>query len=1076
MPETYDQSFAQPDDETPLPDTNIQYQANLFVPREAPLYLDELIGIEKELTSSIKNMIDETRKIQTDNLNEINLEIAKMMGSSNVTIDDRLDDIRKQIKKIDSSIVKTLNDAESYIIPYVPNYPLWHMDRVEALSQEDDGYFQNNYINDPPYADRIESPDVCILCNSYPPDPIKRVIGTNCQDTNTGEWGVWAPDPNYEGYVILKPLDRDCTYGTPTNTVNPVSRAGDPCFDYLTNQDGILYPHPDLPGYLICRSTPPDNTPPPQLPTSPFPGSNPMGGPPGVQVGPIDLPPSPPLNVPIPTDPPLIPTVPPTYNPVPPTVVPPTYNPDGTCPPTLFQCPTPIIQCPQPVINVTVQSPITNTTTNVSNTQNPPTIPPPSVPQVTTKPTEEPPEDSEPSEPTIVDRLVGDAAIGIWGMSVDWASELRCEGANRLCVQLQLKAEDPKGGFVDRVSNPDNSFLGIISEGLDVLVNPVSNAYDFFSDIFGEVESTDIVGNLFAQMWKRGGALGKIVLDSMLPAGVHNKPAATYFCSATGLANFVTKWTGIPVDYYLTSHKYSMQFCDPQYIIGQTDIDNLFLIGEMNEKEWECLTKAQGNIPSIHKRARDGKQRQLGENEVISLKRRKLLKDDDEYYKLMNKDSVIDRNISDRLYKLSEYVPTYSDLVPWMVRDVFDKEVVEKYQYDKHFKEKYLDDPKAQEFAEAAGITEDVMRYIWRAHWKIISNTQLLEALHRLRPDRPEVEQWESETTNPLTGEPMPVNEETKPIVVTSEDVRTALEINDVAPTWVDALMATSYHPLTATDGVRSFQIGTIDEDGLYHIYRDNGYNEKDAREVVRFRVAERNRMVSNSSGVMTTRKIVSAYKDGIITHKEAMNRLQSNIVDHKVREEILDKADRELEIQTKKCQLDGLQKRFVYGEIDDEQLSIELSDIGIDQTKIDRIVNSWICKRDSRRKEPRVKMLGEWYAQGFITGDQYFERLIRLGYNGDDAARIAGTMHNNEVVRRAKQSAIMAEKNRKEFFREMYEQKRDIQAYIDKRRAEYEEIVKSIKIAQAELNILKRNTQPLTEFPGSNEIPQPQL
>jgi len=58
----------------------------------------------------------------------------------------------------------------------------------------------------------------------------------------------------------------------------------------------------------------------------------------------------------------------------------------------------------------------------------------------------------------------------------------------------------------------------------------------------------------------------------------------------------------------------------------------------------------------------------------------------------------------------------------------------------------------------------------------------------------------------------------------------------------------------------------------------------------------------------------------------------------------------------------------------------------------IDKLVEMWDYERLGRFKEPTVKLIMDWMANGIITAEQAFDRVVRCGYTKDDATRIVWT------------------------------------------------------------------------------------
>src|SRR4030095_10770556 len=112
---------------------------------------------------------------------------------------------------------------------------------------------------------------------------------------------------------------------------------------------------------------------------------------------------------------------------------------------------------------------------------------------------------------------------------------------------------------------------------------------------------------------------------------------------------------------------------------------------------------------------------------------------------------------------------------------------------------------KLKDWAEFQGLTPDMMKYVFRAHWTIPSPGQLFTFYQRLRD-------------NPKFGGRDKL----------LEQVKNALIQQDILPFWHDHFLAVSFHPLGRVDIRRAFNNGTLKDDELVPAYRQLGYSDAD--------------------------------------------------------------------------------------------------------------------------------------------------------------------------------------------------------------------------------------------------------
>lgn len=535
-------------------------------------------------------------------------------------------------------------------------------------------------------------------------------------------------------------------------------------------------------------------------------------------------------------------------------------------------------------------------------------------------------------------------------------------------------------------------------------------------------------------------------LSKFLPAGVHNPNAAALFSVKLGLAGFVTKWLGVPLDWYSMSDRYAMQYCDPQLLPSQADADMMWLRDQLSDDDWLCMTKANGNLPGWAKGVRTAKETLPNLNELVQLYLRKKIKDKPALIERVKTVGVRSPERVDEWLELAKQLPGYADLIRMMVRDSFDDDVSKKYKYDEGFDKKFTG--KAKEWSESQGIEEDIFKFLWRAHWQIPSNTQLYEMLHRLRGDRPEVVAWMRLYDPEGTGE-VPEGTPPKPPVVTIEDVREALQINDSAPDWVDKLIKISYRPITNTDARRMYQNGQLTDDDLVDKFQDTGYSRKDAVDLQEYEAVLKDRSLATMSGVLSVRELSRYYQLGLLTRDEADKQLAFQVPDKKLRARLLDQIEERRRLEVLRVRVAYLRKRFLFG-LDDEEVSRGLLGIaGMPRIAISDTLDLWRYDKLNRLKQPRVAQLCKWFTNGYLSDKQYLKALENLGYSEEDSFNIARICWSEENVRRHQKAAKAAQDRMREIERRARQQRQDLTAEQKRLQKEIDEYMEKLRDLQ---------------------------
>lgn len=474
-------------------------------------------------------------------------------------------------------------------------------------------------------------------------------------------------------------------------------------------------------------------------------------------------------------------------------------------------------------------------------------------------------------------------------------------------------------------------------------------------------------------------------LATVTPQAVANKSAAAYFGARLALAEAGQSNTHFPLMYLYQSDQYAFQYANPQYLPNQIRVDSAFLANTIDDHQWVCWTRANGNLPEPARKAMLADQVRPGVRDLIDLSRRGYLKPED-LYKRVREMGVLDPSYMREFQALMIALPTQSDLISFMVRDAADDAVAAEYGYDEGFGEKYTGQMK--QWAAALGLDETYFKYSWRSHWRTPSYTQLSEMYARLRPDRPEVTDWYTARGDQPDDVEVP-GIGPKPPTVSLDQVRKALQVDDMAPGWVDKLIAISTTPINRTDAVRAFMIGAFDSDRLYHAFRDVGYSERDAKTLVTFYSQDKARRNRNVSGVWSMRKILRYYKTAAITREDAFELIRPLQPSNKATDEVLDAADAELAADVRATRLRGLKRGYMLGEFD-QRATVELMrKWGMDPAQAERTLTVWDIERASRFKQPTVAMLSKWLKTGIISVEEMRARLVNLGYKQVDADRI---------------------------------------------------------------------------------------
>jgi len=448
------------------------------------------------------------------------------------------------------------------------------------------------------------------------------------------------------------------------------------------------------------------------------------------------------------------------------------------------------------------------------------------------------------------------------------------------------------------------------------------------------------------------------------------------------IGGIIERWVGAPVLPYLMNTQYNINYNNPQLIPGIPDLQNLFRKNVISAESFKCLVRANGFYDSYQMAIAESSTLVPSLYDIIRLHRGDRLTDGQlEYYanlnglKLSTNQGKVDYV---QFLKATEAIPGVADLVRMMVRDAADDDIAAKYGTDTDLNNKFAGQVK--DWSKQQGVDPEIMKYYWRAHWEIPSNTQLFDMLHKLRPNR-------------RVGA-IPAN-----IVTTSADVKQAIQVNDLTPYWVDRVMATSYSSLTRIDAQRAFFIEAITEDQLFDAYMDIGYNAANAQVLVDFTKELKRKRDSNLPGADKPTNIISQLKKYVISETNAYDRLLATGMKPQQAKKAVSNSVRDRKEEARAKCLNEAQRRFFRAEYDLLKYKSVVMQLGIPQENIEALVNETACLYDSRGKEINAGALCKAFKQNIIAFDQFQNRLRLIGYDKDEAFIIAESCQIDKVI-----------------------------------------------------------------------------
>lgn len=473
-------------------------------------------------------------------------------------------------------------------------------------------------------------------------------------------------------------------------------------------------------------------------------------------------------------------------------------------------------------------------------------------------------------------------------------------------------------------------------------------------------------------------ALPAIGATLIPPGGACNVNASIADYATILLIEFVERWVGVDLVNLKQPSKYDINYNCPSFLPGQGEVDQLFQARWIDKDLWKCWTRANNQLDIPRELAVEASRPRITPEQAFSLEKR---------FPNLYKNWFIDEvrkhgwaeNMVGTVERLQEYIPSASDLVRFMVRDVFDETVYKPFQLDLEFPQKFDGDVK--KWAESQGMSDEKMLLYWRAHWQWPSPSQMYQMLHRWRPDAP--------------GRPAGV----EPVDITM--VERVLGINDVAPTWRKRLAYLSYKVVNRLELRRLYANDLISEKGFIDGMQDLGYELRAATYIKDLFKKLNEDNAEKKARTLSIATIQGWYVDGAISRAQAEDRLQRYRLDEGAVYRILADADFKAEAVQRKNVIGNVKRRYAKGEFLADRAIGTLVAAGVEVVRAVQLVRSWDQHISTKGKHASAAQLCKWLGQNLLTQEEYLNRLINMGWDRIDAERIVASCEL-DIVKKA--------------------------------------------------------------------------
>lgn len=429
------------------------------------------------------------------------------------------------------------------------------------------------------------------------------------------------------------------------------------------------------------------------------------------------------------------------------------------------------------------------------------------------------------------------------------------------------------------------------------------------------------------------------------------------------LWKFIGQWFGI-VPQALTATLQQAENLTCQYALpDQQSVDSAYLAGEIDKELFDCWTKINGNILQAAEKGIDTRRERPTAQQVSQLFRKGYLSQD-QFDKRMRERGVMRAEDKEAIHNLTVDWPSLSDLTPMLVRDVWDETTIDWTQADALFNDKYAGN--AKKYFDAIGVTRDVAKYYWRAHFHLPSYTMATEMIHRYRNLDPN-----------------------DPLYMDVEKMKKLLIQDDWSPEWIDRMIGISFKTLTRVDTRRSYELRTITDDELKDQLRFIGYDDRAVDLMFKYWKRQRELRDIKAGGYPTVKALVTQYANCEINHDQFTFILRKIAENQDQYDNAIDAAENARTTESNKRTIAGVRWQFTRGLITEGEATAQLASNGIDPTCVPSIVKLMKQRQQKQPKQLTAGKLCDMREYGIISSDEMINALIRTGWSPIDAARI---------------------------------------------------------------------------------------
>jgi hypothetical protein len=637
----------------------------------------------------------------------------------------------------------------------------------------------------------------------------------------------------------------------------------------------------------------------------------------------------------------------------------------------------------------------------------------------------------------------------------------------------QIPAQQPvgiSGPFCDITAYRDGEIAGRIasvSPGLNMMANAaniITETGKFGLEGVNLGQLGSVISSLFLVQAQAPTAM--VAHFAPLAAGALGCSDDGFITCATALAAFgaIEKVSGMKWDEFLHPYKYAMnslcrsRHLEPDkamdaYLAGSFDkelLDTHFAIAGLCFEDTAWMIKAAKSKPEAE--------------QVIMMRHRGII-DEAQYEYLFRQLGYIDTDVPEKIFRISEHLPDIATVTRMVQMDSGDDAAANKLGLDAGVGQ--LLGGKFHDWLSGNGIGEETIKRFWRAHWLTPNTASLFEFFHRLRDDpafngeaglRSDISDaltnlgitpyWQKHflavMQQPLLKRDLRVAYTSG--ALTDAELHDALRLTghtDGAVQTIEAeLKPARRHAIHGHISIRQwveqqidgpacraqllgdgFDSATIDqalEDAEYE-FSHSSWAEAFSKNAI-VRTAFEALLVAHGVSAVGAAKIADKlsykivdhqaardYMAGTISRGTATQRMQVDGMPAQTIFKLLNDVDNQLlNVLTTQC-TQGIRNRYVMGEIDINEATQLLASSGVDPSHASTVAGYFACGKRADGTRVAEEKLCHWLYLGILTPADFYQRLLRLGYNEINASLLLNDCMTSNAIKASKEAVRIA-------------------------------------------------------------------